>query len=282
VTANRITAIAWVAVLLSAPLGAQLPVESTAVTAALTAPLSQWDAQAGDVGADLGTGWNILQIPAAAFTPAKGDMTYVTNALGYVLVDTFNSDYFFAAPVMLPTGAGIGYFDLYAFDNDPLGDVLAELYLLRGFGCRMILGLCQLPVPPTKSLLVSVKSIGAPGYQYIYSAELNPLHTVNNNVLQNGAQYVVWVSSVCVGCPARTFSFRGVDIWWKRQISPAPGTARFTDVPVTAQFFREVEALAESGITLGCTATTFCPEAPLTRRQMAAFLARALGLYWQY
>ena len=59
-------------------------------------------------------------------------------------------------------------------------------------------------------------------------------------------------------------------------------TARFTDVPTNAQFFREVEALAESGITLGCTATTFCPDAPLTRRQMAAFLARALGLYWQY
>ena len=48
------------------------------------------------------------------------------------------------------------------------------------------------------------------------------------------------------------------------------------------EFFREIEALAESGITLGCTATTFCPDATLTRRQMAAFLARALGLYWQY
>ena len=62
---------------------------------------------------------------------------------------------------------------------------------------------------------------------------------------------------------------------------PLPGSARFTDVPTNAQFFREVEALAESGITLGCTATTFCPDAPLTRRQMAAFLARALGLYRQ-
>jgi hypothetical protein len=65
---------------------------------------------------------------------------------------------------------------------------------------------------------------------------------------------------------------------WSRQISPAPAFASFTDVPTTAQFFREVEALANSGITTGCTATTFCPENFVTRRQMAAFLSRALGL----
>ena len=104
---------------------------------------------------------------------------------------------------------------------------------------------------------------------------------MDNNAGQNGGRYVVRVSSE-PPYSAAGFSFRGVDIWWKRQISPAPSTARFTDVPTNAQFFREIEALAESGITLGCTATTFCPNATLTRRQMAAFLARALGLYWQY
>jgi S-layer homology domain len=58
--------------------------------------------------------------------------------------------------------------------------------------------------------------------------------------------------------------------------------ASFTDVPTNAQFFAEIEAMKESGITAGCTATTFCPDANVTRRQMAAFFARALGLYWQY
>jgi hypothetical protein len=66
---------------------------------------------------------------------------------------------------------------------------------------------------------------------------------------------------------------------WSRQIPPAPGVASFTDVPTTAQFFREVEALVATGITAGCTGTTFCPENFVTRRQMAAFLARALGLW---
>jgi hypothetical protein len=40
--------------------------------------------------------------------------------------------------------------------------------------------------------------------------------------------------------------------------------------------------MKESGITAGCTANEFCPDLAVTRRQMAAFLARALGLYWQY
>lgn len=74
--------------------------------------------------------------------------------------------------------------------------------------------------------------------------------------------------------------FYQATVWYKLQISPAPGTARFDDVPVGAQFFREIEALADSGITLGCTATNYCPGSPVTRGQMAAFLARAFGLAW--
>ena len=42
-----------------------------------------------------------------------------------------------------------------------------------------------------------------------------------------------------------------------------------------------IEALASSGITVGCGAGVFCPDATLTRRQMAVFLAKALGLDWR-
>jgi hypothetical protein len=34
-----------------------------------------------------------------------------------------------------------------------------------------------------------------------------------------------------------------------------------------------------SGITAGCGGGNYCPDAP-TRRQMAIFLAKALGLHW--
>ena len=43
-----------------------------------------------------------------------------------------------------------------------------------------------------------------------------------------------------------------------------------------------VEALFRSGITAGCNAAPplYCPDQPLTRGQMAAFLAKGLGLQW--
>ena len=65
------------------------------------------------------------------------------------------------------------------------------------------------------------------------------------------------------------------------QVSPAPLTASFTDVPTSHPYFQFIEALAASGITGGCgDGTIYCPSAPLTRGQMAVFLARALGLQW--
>ncbi len=45
-------------------------------------------------------------------------------------------------------------------------------------------------------------------------------------------------------------------------------------------FESNIEAIAAAGVTKGCNAehTSFCPEAAVTRGQMAAFLVRALGL----
>lgn len=72
---------------------------------------------------------------------------------------------------------------------------------------------------------------------------------------------------------------RGVWIFYQRQIGPAPASATFADVPTTHPFFREVENLSRSGITQGCGVGQFCPDAAVTRGQMAAFLSRALGLH---
>jgi len=45
----------------------------------------------------------------------------------------------------------------------------------------------------------------------------------------------------------------------------------------TSRFEGHIEALAEAGITSGCAPSRFCPQDPVTRGQMAAFLRRALG-----
>jgi hypothetical protein len=71
-----------------------------------------------------------------------------------------------------------------------------------------------------------------------------------------------------------------VEVWWRRVVSPAPASATFNDVPNGHIFFPFIEALAASGITGGCGSGNFCPDNPVTRGQMAVFLAKALGLHW--
>ena len=87
-----------------------------------------------------------------------------------------------------------------------------------------------------------------------------------------------------------TFSFTGnldstttlgaVRIFYKLQVSPAPATATFNDVPTSDPAFQFIEALVASGVTAGCGSGNYCPDAPLTRRQMAVFMSKALGLHW--
>jgi hypothetical protein len=53
--------------------------------------------------------------------------------------------------------------------------------------------------------------------------------------------------------------------------------ASFADVQPGAFAYRFVETLLHNGITSGCSATEFCPQAALSRWQMAVLLARAMG-----
>ena len=72
-----------------------------------------------------------------------------------------------------------------------------------------------------------------------------------------------------------------VRIGYRLQVS-APGAQVFNDVPPGHPFFQFIQALATSGITTGCQTSPplFCPDNPLTRGQMAVFLAKALGLHF--
>jgi streptogramin lyase len=51
----------------------------------------------------------------------------------------------------------------------------------------------------------------------------------------------------------------------------------FPDVPTSQQFYAYIENLFHNGITGGCAGGTFCPDAPVTRAQMAVFLLKSLG-----
>jgi hypothetical protein len=102
--------------------------------------------------------------------------------------------------------------------------------------------------------------------------------TSQNLFVDNAAnRYVVQVLTQSGTMANRFF---GVKFGYKLRVSPPPAVATFLDVPTSHPFFQFVEALFASGITAGCGGSNFCPDAPLTRGQMAVFLAAALGLHF--
>ena len=56
--------------------------------------------------------------------------------------------------------------------------------------------------------------------------------------------------------------------------STYPGTPYFTDVGPSHPYFPWIQKMGQLGITSGCTATTYCPDDPVTRGQMAVFIVR--------
>jgi S-layer homology domain len=73
-------------------------------------------------------------------------------------------------------------------------------------------------------------------------------------------------------------SFAGCFVQYQRQIGPGPATATFSDVPTSSPWFQYVEALVDTNVTGGCAPNLYCPNDPITRGQMAVFLAKALGM----
>ena len=59
---------------------------------------------------------------------------------------------------------------------------------------------------------------------------------------------------------------------------PACGTPMFNDVPAASPFCRWIEELARRGVVTGCGGGNYCPAAPVTRDQMAAFITAGFGL----
>jgi hypothetical protein len=60
-------------------------------------------------------------------------------------------------------------------------------------------------------------------------------------------------------------------------VSAPPPNPPFTDI-ASSQFKNDITWLWFTGITAGCSQTKYCPDAGVTRGEMAAFLVRALGL----
>jgi hypothetical protein len=105
---------------------------------------------------------------------------------------------------------------------------------------------------------------------------VSPLPAVSPLVIDNENN----TYSIEVDARTAETALTAVRVYYTLQVSPAPASATFTDVPTSHPFFQFVEALVASGITAGCGGGNYCPDAPLTRGQMAVFLSKALGLHF--
>jgi hypothetical protein len=125
------------------------------------------------------------------------------------------------------------------------------------------------------TFLAFVKSTGTPSGCGV--SNFQDLTSLNFQVNYQNNQLLVFADNVLND---GTLAIAGATIFYRLQVSPAPATPTFGDVPVTDPGFQFIEALGASGITVGCGGGNYCPDAPLTRRQMAVLLAKALGLQW--
>ncbi len=196
-------------------------------------------------------------VPAVAFYPGDYSYAYFTSASWGryqhpgVVVDMY-------AGLDIPAGAVIDFIGVNSTTTVP-SIISAEIVRRDKFGYVWNIGV----IDSTPHLWETDINAVPMGYMWMgYSGfETLILH------VQWGAdpnpQYLGWV-----------------EIWWRRSVSPPPDVATFNDVPASHPFFQFIEALSASGITGGCAPGKFCPDAPLTRGQMAVFLSKALGLHW--
>jgi hypothetical protein len=211
------------------------------------------------------TAQTIYNVPASAFVVRDSDIEWDYFSPGYLFSPSTAGETFWA-PVNLPTGAHLTDMVLYFSDTNSVANISASLRIYPGF------------TDATASVeeIALVSSSGNTG-RNMASTTID--HTVANDTIFENGMYAVVIITESAGV---SLQFKGVDLRWHRQVSPAPSQATFGDVPEDDPAFQFIEALATSEITVGCSASPllFCPDAPLTRRQMAVFLAKALGLHW--
>ncbi len=114
---------------------------------------------------------------------------------------------------------------------------------------------------------------------------VNPFVDVNENAYYHDA--VLWAveKGITGGTSAATFSpdeactrAQMVTFLWRAAGSPVVNYAMsFTDVPADAYYAEAVRWAVSQGITAGTSATTFDPNATVTRGQTVTFLWRAAG-----
>lgn len=209
-----------------------------------------------------------IRIPAIAFLPldstSGSDGQYTTTgtygASGQITrYGPGNS--FFVAPVNLPSGAIIDSLEFDYCDLDDFSNRSTLQLVLTDFHGNVLSTTPQIQ-SVTGGCGFQAQDVSASGI--VVDNNYHSCHLVFYHNVGDGGE-----------------SIAGAIVGYKLQVSPPPGSATFGDVPTGHPFFQFIEALYSSGITGGCGSGNYCPDSPLTRGQMAVFLAKALGLSYQ-
>jgi len=202
------------------------------------------------------TDFTYVRVSGLEFFPADGSGFSSYNSI--TRYPTTNST--MVAGLRLPSGSIIGFLGIYFCDNLDPQDI--QLFLSR---CDSIGGDC--------SPVANVNSFAAPGCSSISTSGFE--HQVDNL----GERLFL----IAVFAKVNDFNLRlaGAVVGYRVQVSPNPGSATFSDVPVGHPFHQFVEALHAAGITAGYGDGRFGVNDPITRGQAAVWLAKALGLHFQ-
>jgi S-layer family protein len=232
----------------SGVLSASLLLSAASLSAApVPASGPQWGVT--DLSAEVVDAWDMqVSDSGTTWTKLPNLNRYISNAGGG----------FFVAGVHLPEGALVTTIELEGCDDSVEAGVIAELIRVQA-GTQFVLA------------TAFSSSVSTPGCAH-FAADLAAPETINNT-----SRYVVVALNESADGAT---SIGAVRVFYRLQVSPAPGQPTFSDVPGSDPAFQFIEALAGSGITSGCGGGKYCPDAPLTRRQMAVFLSKALGLDW--
>ncbi len=192
----------------------------------------------------------------------NAQLRYLTNLAGLG----------FMGPVHLPAGAHVSSIEIDYFDNSASGEIQASFAVCDSNGqtCAFALGN---PGCDDAPVTVCSGNPQAPGY-FSRAEDLSDDGITIDDLLH---RYFVFAGNTTNDGSTAISQIR---IAYFLQVSPPPATATFNDVPTSDPAFQFIEAVAAAGVTSGCGGGNYCPDSFITRRQMAVFLAKALGLQW--
>jgi hypothetical protein len=204
--------------------------------------------------------YTVTNIAAASFQPAESGQEYYLSGSGARFIAP-NQQQFFWTALTLPTGAIVDYIGINNLNDGTPIVVGAALYERLDTG--------------ELDFLAGTSNTPHTGWQ----TDLNSTPFAQSLTDTAYASYLLRLEFDS----SPSFQYIGaVQVWWRTEVNSAVGTPTFNDVPVSDFGYDYIENLASSGITGGCGGNNYCPDSPVTRRQMAIFLAKALGLNYTY